>query len=285
MKELEAAALHCNPTLASAADAGMPVGPVGPHTSFVANDDITWVPSLGTMPNTGVVDAGMQPQPMDIDSRDGHVSDTGASVHLMHSTHSVLGAPAQVGDTGNPVYTTQAVPSSSTSVTPASTMTGYSQTPISTTPLSYPGPPTLLTHLPVGTAVKAVDLEASHQAWLGLMKDKVNKLLDASTALCQEYSDIVEKYSGKIEVAHTDTLHDLNKFSAAIRVAIGEWHVEVERVVQVLSALPGITTYNTQAEIVRVKTNQFQEKVDGAEVAFLTSKRKTEAGGQPYSSK
>ena len=28
----------------------------------------------------------------------------------------------------------------------------------------------------------------------------------------------------------------------------------------------------------RVKTNQFREKVDTAEVAFLTSKRKTEAG-------
>ena len=70
-------------------------------------------------------------------------------------------------------------------------------------------------------------------------------------------SDIVKKYSGKIEVAHTNTLHDLNKFSAAIRVAIGEWCVEVERAVQVLSASPGITTFNTKAEILRVKTNQF----------------------------
>ena len=199
----------------------------------------------------------MRPQPMDVSGRDGHVSDTGASVHSMHSTHSVPGALVQVGDTGTPVYTTQAMPSSSTSVTPASTMTGHSQTPILTTPLSYPGTPTLLTQLPVGTAVKAVDLEASRQAWLGLMKDRVNKLLDASTILCQEYSDIVEKYSGKIEVAHADTLHDLNKFSAAIHVAIGEWRVEVERAVQVLGTSPRITTFNTQAEIVRVKTNQF----------------------------
>ena len=215
---------------------------------------------------------------MDIGSGDRHVSDTGASVHSMHSTHSVLGALAQVGGTDAPVYTTQAVPSSSTSVTPASTMTGHSQTPISTTPLSYPGTPMPLTQLPVGTAVEAVDLEASHQVWLGLMKDRVNKLLDASTVLCQEYSDIVKKYSHEIEVAHADTLHDLNKFSAAIHVAIGEWHVEVERVVQVLGASPGITTFNTQAEIVRVKTNQFREKVDYTEAVFLTSKRKTEAG-------
>ena len=100
-------------------------------------------------------------------------------------------------------------------------------------------------------------MEASRQAWLGLMKDRVNKLLNASTVLCQEYSDIVKKYSGEIEVAHADTLHDLNKFSVAICVAIGEWRVEVERAVQVLSALLGITTFNTQAEIVRVKTNQF----------------------------
>ena len=64
----------------------------------------------------------------------------------------------------------------------------------------------------------------------------------------------------------------------AICVAIGEWRVEVERVVQVLGTSPGITTFNTQAEIVRVKTNQFREKVDGTEVAFLTSKRKSQAG-------
>ena len=92
--------------------------------------------------------------------------------------YSVPGALAQVGDTGALVYTTQAVPSSSISVTPASTMTGHSQTLISTTPLSYPGAPMPLTQLPVGTAVKAVNLEASRQAWLGLMKDRVNKLLD-----------------------------------------------------------------------------------------------------------
>ena len=158
----------------------MPVGPMDPNPSFVANDSITWVPPL----NSGVVDAGMRPQPMDIGGGDGHISDTGASVHSMHSTHSVLGAQVQVGDTGTPVYTTQTMPSSSTSVTPASTMTGHSQTPISTTPLSYPGAPMPLTQLPVGAVVRAVNLEASHQVWLGLMKDRVNKLLDASTVLC-----------------------------------------------------------------------------------------------------
>ena len=242
-EELVVAALRYNPTLVLAAD----------DSSFVANDGISWVAPL----STGVVDTGMRPQPMDVSGRDRHVSDTGASVHSMHSTHSVPGALVQVGDTDTPVYTTQAVPSSSASVTPASTMTGHSQTPISTTPLSYPGTPMPLTQLPLGTAVKAVDLEASHQVWLGLMKDRVNKLLDTSTILCQEYSDIVKKYSGEIEVAHADTLHDLNKFSVAIRVAIGEWCVEVERAVQVLGASPGITTFNTQAEIVRVKTNQF----------------------------
>ena len=66
----------------------------------------------------------------------------------------------------------------------------------------------------------------------------------------------------------------MNKYS----VAIGEWRVDVESAVQILGASPGITTFNTQAEIVRVKTNQFREKVDGAEVAFLASKKKTEAG-------
>ena len=274
-EEIEVAALHCNPTLAlalvSAADAGTPVSPAGPHTSFVANDGITWVPSL----STGVVDAGMRPQPMNIGSGDRHVSDTGASVHSMHSTHSVLGA--LVGDASSLVFTTQAVPSSSTSVTPASIVTGHSQTPISTTPLSYPGTSMPLTHLPVGTAVGTVDLEASRQAWLGLMKDRVNKLLNASTILCQEYSDIVQKYSSEIEVAHTDTLLDLNKYSMALCVAIGEWRVDVERAVQVLGTSLGITAFNTQAEIVRVKTSQFREKVDGTEAAFLASKRKTEA--------
>ena len=193
-EELEAAALLYNPTSVSGADAGVPVSPMDPNPTFVANNGITWVPPL----NSGVVDAEMRPQPMDIGGGDGHVSDTGASVHLMHSTHSVSGAhvpgtQVQVADT------TQAVPSSSTSVTPASTMTGHSQTLVSTTPLSYPGAPTLLTQLPVGAAVGAVDLEASRQAWLGLMKDRVNKLLDASTILCQEYSDIVKKHSGEIE--------------------------------------------------------------------------------------
>ena len=252
-EELEAVALWYNPTLVSAADAGAPVGPMDPNPSFVANNGITWVPPL----NSGVVDAEMRPQPMDVGGGDGQISDTGASVHLMHSTHSVPGAQVQVGGTGTLVYTTQAMPSSSTSVTPASTMTGHSQTPISTTPLSCPGAPTPLTQLSVGAAVGAVNLEASRQAWLGLMKDRVNKLLDASTVLCQEYSDIVKKYSDEIEVAHADTLHDLNKFSVALCVAIGEWRVDVERAVQVLGTSPGITTFNTQAEIVRVKTNQF----------------------------
>ena len=174
--------------------------------------------------------------------------------------------------------TTQAMPSSSTSVTPASTMTGHSQTPVLTTPLSYQGAPTPLTQLTVGVAVRAVDLEVSRQAWLGLMKDRVNKLLNTSTVLCQEYSDIVKTHSGEMEVAHTNTLCDMNKYSAALHVAIGEWRVDIERVVQLLGASPGITTFNTQAEIVRVKTNQFREKVDGTEVAFLTSKKKTEAG-------
>ena len=233
-------------------------GPMDPNPSFVANDGITWVPPL----NSGVVDAEMQPQPMAVGGRDRQISDTRASVHSMHSTHSVPGAhvpgaQVQVGGTSTLVYTTQAVPSSSTSVTPASTMTCHSQTLILTTPLSCLGAPTPLTQLPVGAAVGAVNLEATRQAWLGLMKDRVNKLLNASTILCQEYSDIVKKYSDKIEVAHADTLHDLNKFSAALCVAIGEWCVDVERAVQVLGASPGITTFNTQAEIVRVKTNQF----------------------------
>ena len=106
----------------------------------------------------------------------------------------------------------------------------------------------------------------------------MSKLLDASTVLCQEYSDIVKAHSGEMEAAHADTLCDTNKYSAALHVAIGEWHVDIERAVQILSASPGITTFNTQAEIVRVKTNQFREKVDVAEAAFLASKRKTEAG-------
>ena len=187
-EELRVAALLYNPTLVAAADAGVPVGPMDPNPTFVANDGITWV------------DAKMQPQPMDVGDGDRHISNTGASVHSMHSTHPVseahvLGTQVQVADT------TQAVLSSSTSVTLASTMTGHSQTPVSTTPLSYPGAPMPLTQLPLGAAVGAVNLEASRQVWLGLMKDRVNKLLDASTVLCQEYSDIVKTHSGKMEVA------------------------------------------------------------------------------------
>ena len=169
---------------------------------------------------------------------------------------------------------THAVPCSSTSVMPASTITGHSQTLFLTTPLSYPGTPMPLTQLPVGAAVRAVDLEA----WLGMMQDKVNKLLEASTVLCQEYSDIVEKLSREMAVAHADTLLNLNKYSVAMHVAIGKWRVDVERALQILSASPGITAYNTQVEIVRVKTNQFQEKLDTAEAAFLTSKKKTKVG-------
>ena len=90
-----------------------------------------------------------------------------------------------------------------------------------------------------------------------MMQDKVNKLLEASTVLCQEYSDIVEKLSGEMAVAHADTLLNLNKYSTAMHVAISEWRVDVERALQILGASPGITAYNTQVEIVRVETNQF----------------------------
>ena len=235
-------ALLYNLTLAVAAKAGMPGGSMDPNPTFIPSDGITWV------------DAKTQPQPMDVSSGDRHVSDTGASVHSAHSTHPISGAhvpgtQVQVADS------THAVPCSSMSVMPA--ITGHSQTPFSTTPLSYPGTPTPLTQLPIGAAVGGVDLEASHQAWLGMMQDKVNKLLEASTVLCQEYSDIVEKLSGEMAVAHADTLLNLNKYGTAMRVAIGEWCMDVERVLQILGALPGITAYNTQAEIVRVKTNQF----------------------------
>ena len=54
-EELEMTVLLYNPTLASGADAGMPVGPMDPNPTFVVNDGITWVPLL----NSGVVDAGM----------------------------------------------------------------------------------------------------------------------------------------------------------------------------------------------------------------------------------
>ena len=135
-----------------------------------------------------------------------------------------------------------------------------------------------LTQLPVGVAVGAIDLEASWQAWLAMMKDRVRKLLDMSTVLCQEYSNIMKAHSSEMEAAHDDVLHYTNKYSMVLDVAIGEWRVEVERAFKILATSPGISTFNTQAEIVRVKTNQFWEKVDAAEVAFLASKRKTEAG-------
>ena len=259
-EQVPTATLLYNPTLAAANEARVPGSSSDPNPTFIPNEGITWV------------DTETQPQPMDVGGGNGHASDTGALVHSVHSTHPVPGTQVQVVDT------TQAVPCSSTSVTPASTMTGHSQTPFSSTPLSYLGTPMLLTQLPVGVAVRAIDLEASRQAWLGMMKDRVSKLLDASTVLCQEYSNIVKAHSGEMEAAHADVLCDMNKYSAALHVAIGEWWVDIERALQILGALPGITTFNTQAEIVRVKTNQFREKVDAAEVAFLTSKRKTEVG-------
>ena len=243
-EQVSMTALLYNPTLAAAAEAGVPRGSMDPNPTFIPNDSITWV------------DAETQPQPMDIGGGDGHVSDTGASVHSAHSTHPVsgahvLGTQVQVADS------THAVPCSSTPVTPASTIMGHSQTLFSTTPLSYPGAPMPLTQLPIGAAVGDVDLEASHQAWLGMMQDKVNKLLEASTVLCQEYSNIVEKLSGEMAVAHANTLLNLNKYGAAMRVAISECCMDVERALQILGASPGITAYNTQVEIVRVKTNQF----------------------------
>ena len=256
-EQVPTAAVLYNLTLALAHAAGAPGSSRDPHPTFIPNDGIDWV------------DADSQQQPMDISSRDGHASGTGASVHSVHSNHPVLGTQVQVADT------TQAVPCSSASVTLASTMTGHSHTPFSSTPLSYPG---VLTQLPVGVAVRAIDLEASCQAWLAMMKDRVRKLLDASTVLCQEYSNIVKAHSREMEAAHADVLRDMNKYSTALHVAIGEWRVDIERALQILGGLLGISTFNTQAEIVRVKTTQFREKVDTAEVAFLASKRKTEAG-------
>ena len=257
-EQVPTAALLYNRTLASAHEAGVPRSSMDPHPTFMPNEGITWV------------DTDSQPQPMDIGGGDGHASHTGASVHSVHSNHPVPGTQVQVVDT------TQAVPCSSTSVMPASTMTSRSHTPFSCTPLSYPGAPMLLTQLPVGVAVRAIDLKASHQVWLAMMKDWVRKLLDASTVLCQEYSDIVKAHTGEMEAAHADILCDMNKYSAVLHMAIGEWRVDVERALQILGGSPGISTFNTQAEIVRVKTTQFREKVDAAEVAFLTSKRKTE---------
>ena len=250
------AALLYNPTLALANEAGVLESSTDPHPTFIPNQGISWV------------DFHSQPQPMDVSRGDGAVSDTGALVHSVHSNHPALGTQVQVVDA------TQAMPSSS--VTPASTMTGHSHTPFSSTPLSYPGAPTLLTQLPVGSAVGAIDLEASHQAWLAMMKEQVRKLLDASKVLCQDYGDIMKAHSSEMEAAHADILHDVNKYSAALHTAMGEWWVDVERALQILSASLGISAFNTQAEIVRVRTNQFREKVDAAEVAFLTSKRKTE---------
>ena len=254
------AALLYKLTLALANEAGVLGSSTDPHPTFIPNDGITWV------------DTDSQPQPMDISGGDGHASNTGALVHSVHSNHPVPGTQVQVADT------TQAVPSSSTSVTPAFTMTGRCHTPFSSTPLSYTGALTPLTQLPVGSVVGAIDLEVSHQVWLAMMKEWVRKLLDASTVLCQEYSDIVKAHSGEMEAAHADVLRDTNKYSVVLHVAIGEWWVDIERALQILSASPGISTFNTQAKIVRVKTNQFWEKVDAAEAAFLTSKRKTEAG-------
>ena len=184
-EQVPMATLLYNLTLAVAAEAGMPGGSMDPNPTFIPNKGITWV------------DAETQPQPMDIGGRDRHIFDTEVSVHSMHSTHPVLGAHVP-GTQVQVVDTTQAMPCSSTSVTPASAMTGHSQTPFLTTPLSYPGTPMSLTQLPVGAVVRAIDLEASHQVWLGLMKDRVSKLLNTSTVLCQEYSDIMKTHSGKM---------------------------------------------------------------------------------------
>ena len=145
-EQVPAAALLYNPTLVAAAEAGRPGSSMGPNPTFIPKKGITWV------------DAETQPQPMDVGGGDRHISNTGASVHSVHSTHPVPGTQVQVADT------TQAMPCSSTSVMPASTMTGHSQTPFLATTLSYPGAPTPLTQLPVGAAVGAIDLEASHQA-------------------------------------------------------------------------------------------------------------------------
>ena len=114
-----AAVLLYNPTLASANEAGVPRSSTDPQPTFIPNDGITWV------------DANSQLQPMDVGRGDGHASDTGALVHSVHSNHPVPGTQVQVTDT------TQAVPCSSTSVTLASTMTGCSHNPFSSTPLSY----------------------------------------------------------------------------------------------------------------------------------------------------
>ena len=210
-EQVPAAALLYNLTLASANEAGAPGSSTDLHLTFIPNDGIAWV------------DADSQPQPMDVGGGDGHASDSGASVHSVHSNHPVPGTQVQLADT------TQAMPCSSTSLTLASTMTGCSHTPFLSTPLSYLGALMLLTQLPVGAVVGAIDLEVSHQAWLAMMKEQVRKLLDTSTVLCQEYSNIVKAHSGEMEAAHADVLHNTNKYSAALHVAIGEWWVDVER--------------------------------------------------------
>ena len=255
-----AAALLYNPTLASANKAGVLESSTDPHPTFIPNQGIS------------CVDFDSQPQPMDVGGGDGAASNTGVLVHSVHSNHPVPGTQVQVVDT------TQAVPSSSTSVTLASTMTGCSHTPFSSTPLSYPGALMLLTQLPVGSAVEGIDLGASCQAWLAMMMERVRKLLDTSKVLCQDYGDIVKAHSGEMEAAHANILCDMNKYSMALHTAMGEWQVDVERALQILGASLGISAFNTQAEIVRVRTNQFREKVDAAEAAFLASKRKTEVG-------
>ena len=156
-EQVPVAALLYNPTLVSANEAGVPGSSMDPHPTFIPNKGITWV------------DANMQLQPMDIGGGDGHASDTGALVHSVHSNHPVPGPQVQVADT------TQAMPCSSTSMMPASTMTGHSHTLFSSTSLSYLGAPTPLTQRPVGVAVGAIDLEASRQVWLAMMKDRVRE--------------------------------------------------------------------------------------------------------------
>ena len=90
-----------------------------------------------------------------------------------------------------------------------------------------------------------------------MMKERVRKLLDASKVLCQDYSDIVMAHSSEMEAAHANILRDMNKYSVVLHMAMGEWQVDVERVLQILGASLGISAFNTQAEIVRVRTNQF----------------------------
>ena len=60
-EQVPMAALLYNPTLVTAAEAGMPGGSMDPNPTFIPNEGITWV------------DTEMQPQPMDVSGRDGHV--------------------------------------------------------------------------------------------------------------------------------------------------------------------------------------------------------------------